>query len=88
MMTAEGRPAFEGLAASERGGLPILLDASVKEFSVEDLPDDGFPTRPMSGSRGIVPKILTRFEVMRQSRGLILRRKSLLQCVIATVRCM
>lgn len=24
-------------------------------FRVVDLPDDGFPTRPISGSRGIVP---------------------------------
>jgi hypothetical protein len=31
--------------------------ASVREFSVVDLPDDGFPTSPMRGSRGILGKL-------------------------------
>lgn len=33
---------------------PTLDDASVKEFSMVDLPADGFPTRPIRGSRGIL----------------------------------
>ena len=33
--------------------LPTLEVASVRLFSVVDFPDEGFPTRPMRGSRGI-----------------------------------
>lgn len=36
------------------GKLPTLLEASVRELRVVDLPEDGLPTRPMRGSRGIV----------------------------------
>lgn len=33
---------------------PTLELASVRLFKVVDLPELGFPTRPMSGSRGII----------------------------------
>lgn len=33
---------------------PIFDEASVREFKVELLPALGFPTRPISGSRGMV----------------------------------
>lgn len=36
------------------GKLPTLLVASVREFRVVDFPEDGLPTRPIRGSRGIV----------------------------------
>lgn len=32
---------------------PILEDASVKEFKVVLLPDEGLPTKPIKGSRGM-----------------------------------
>ena len=35
-------------------GSPTFAVVSVKLLRVVDLPDDGLPTRPMSGSRGIV----------------------------------
>lgn len=34
--------------------LPTFEVASVNELSMVDLPLEGFPTRPMSGSRGIL----------------------------------
>ena len=39
-------------------------------FRVVDLPDDGFPTRPMSGSRGIVP-----FKTLRFTSSVLQYRK-------------
>jgi hypothetical protein len=33
---------------------PTFELASVSEFKVVDLPLEGFPTRPISGSRGII----------------------------------
>lgn len=35
---------------------PTFEDASVKLFNVVDLPEEGFPTRPIRGSRGIILK--------------------------------
>lgn len=35
---------------------PTFDDASVRLFNVVDLPEEGFPTRPIRGSRGIIPK--------------------------------
>jgi len=37
-----------------KGKLPVLEVASVRLLSVVDLPEEGLPTRAMSGSRGIV----------------------------------
>lgn len=34
-------------------GAPTLAVVSVRELRVVDLPDDGLPTRPMRGSRGM-----------------------------------
>ena len=34
--------------------IPTLELASVKLFNVVDLPDEGFPTNPIKGSRGIL----------------------------------
>lgn len=36
-----------------KGKLPTFAVVSVRLFSVVDLPDDGLPTRPIRGSRGI-----------------------------------
>jgi len=33
---------------------PTLEDASVRELSVVLFPDEGLPTRPMRGSRGMI----------------------------------
>ena len=38
-----------------RKSFDIRTESRQYLFRVVDLPDDGFPTRPMSGSRGIVP---------------------------------
>lgn len=38
----------------EQDGAPTLDDESVRLLRVVDLPDDGLPTSPMSGSRGMV----------------------------------
>ena len=35
-------------------GSPTFAVVSVKLLRVVDLPDDGLPTRPINGSRGIV----------------------------------
>lgn len=37
-----------------KGKLPVLEVASVSELSVVDFPEDGLPTRPIRGSRGMV----------------------------------
>jgi hypothetical protein len=34
--------------------VPVFEFASVREFSVVDLPEEGLPTRPIRGSRGMV----------------------------------
>lgn len=36
-------------------GAPTFAVVSVKLLRVVDLPDDGLPTRPISGSRGMLP---------------------------------
>lgn len=38
-------------------GGPALAVASVKLFRVVDLPDEGLPTRPINGSRGILKRV-------------------------------
>lgn len=43
---------WEALACA-MAGAPTLAVVSVRLLSVVDFPDDGLPTRPMSGSRGI-----------------------------------
>ena len=45
--------------------LPTLELASVKLLSVVDLPDDGLPTRPIRGSRGMTLLFL----LFQQKRG-------------------
>ena len=40
--------------AARVNGVPTLAVVSVREFRVVDLPEDGLPTRPISGSRGML----------------------------------
>lgn len=38
--------------------LPTFEVASVKLFNVVDLPDEGLPTKPMRGSRGMIDHLI------------------------------
>lgn len=42
--------------AARVAGVPTLAVVSVREFRVVDLPEDGLPTRPISGSRGMLSR--------------------------------
>ena len=58
MILREVACAFVSRRGRRRGGCgsyqPTFDEASVKLFKVVDLPDDGFPTKPIRGSRGIL----------------------------------
>lgn len=55
---------------------PTFEVASVRELSVVLLPDDGLPTRPMRGSRGMVIKVCLRmnFLVLLRSSDVVVNR--------------
>jgi hypothetical protein len=66
-------------AFGEQGGVdggafveyqPTFDDASVRLFNVVDLPEEGFPTRPIRGSRGILGSNVERVVRMFISRSL------------------
>lgn len=48
---------------------PTLDEASVSEFKVEDLPALGFPTSPISGSRGMLEGNELMNETLATERG-------------------
>jgi len=67
-----------------QAGAPTLAVVSVKLFKVDDLPEDGLPTRAMRGSRGIFLMMKIRLEC-RDAVRMDLAAVGLIDCLPKTL---